>query len=210
MESLFKAYCKRSLLWLPERGIGYYTVVDNPYDQSYFDKYVSYALTPLGERLLNFRLEFVRQCTAGLLLDVGIGCGAFVEERNRRGSPTLGFDVNPVGIQWLKDRDWWGDYRERDTVENVSLWDVLEHMEEPTALLNKVTGYVFCSLPIFQNADHVLKSKHFRRDEHRWYFTEQGLMGWMRDSGFICVGRSDEETRLGREDILTFAFGKDR
>jgi hypothetical protein len=52
----------------------------------------------------------------------------------------------------------------------------------------------------------VLRSKHFRPQEHIWYFTREGLVNAMKACGFSLVAESDFETELGREDIGTFAF----
>lgn len=38
------------------------------------------------------------------------------------------------------------------------------------------------------------------------YFTDHGLVAWMAGYGFRHVERSDQETRLGREDIGTYVF----
>lgn len=203
-DPVFALWAREGLVWLPERGMGFYPVdpADEPYDESYFRKYQEYANTALGRALTRARVEFVAHHHKGALVDVGIGCGAFVEAR---GEGTLGFDVNPVGIRWLKERGLWRDpyYGQ---VEAVSLWDVLEHLPFPAALLANVRRWVFVSLPIFRDAEHLLASRHYRRDEHRWYWTTEGLVEWMSAHGFQCIDSSEMETRLGREDIGTFAF----
>jgi hypothetical protein len=65
------------------------------------------------------------------------------------------------------------------------------------------------SIPIFSGKDHALASKHFRPDEHYWYFTKVGLMGFMLGLGFTCRSESSFEIALGREDIQTFAFRRE-
>jgi hypothetical protein len=74
------------------------------------------------------------------------------------------------------------------------------------ALLANVREWVFVSLPIFRDAEHALRSKHFKPDEHCWYFTRNGLVFAMQTCGFALVSESNVETDLGREDIGTFAF----
>ena len=152
------------------------------------------------------RVEFVEQHYQGPLIDVGIGSGAFVELRRRaRRQPTYGYDVNPSGIGWLMDRNLFADPYAAP-FDAVSLWDVLEHMPEYPALLANVREWLFLSLPIFRDAEHVLRSKHFRPMEHCWYFTPTGLVTAMHWCGFALVSESMIETELGREDIGTFAF----
>jgi hypothetical protein len=88
----------------------------------------------------------------------------------------------------------------------ASFWDSLEHINNPDQILQYITDYVFVSMPIYENAEHVLRSKHFRKDEHCLYFTKDGFVNWMAGKGFDLLEISDFESRLGREDILSFAF----
>jgi len=88
----------------------------------------------------------------------------------------------------------------------MTLWDVLEHIPNYQLLLANVREWLFVSLPIFRDAEHVLRSKHFRPTEHCWYFTRDGLVYAMKQCGFELVAESTFETDLGREDIGTFAF----
>lgn len=91
----------------------------------------------------------------------------------------------------------------------VTLWDVLEHIPDYPALLANVREWLFLSLPIFRDAEHVLRSKHFRPDEHCWYWTRDGLVHAMKQCGFALKSESRIETELGREDIGTFAFRRE-
>ncbi len=195
------------MVWLPDPGIGYLQVRGFPYDGDYFDKYAGYAKTELGEALNTARLAMVnRWARDHQVVDVGIGSGQFVESRG--GAATLGFDVNPVGVKWLKAR---GKYRNPalgDPVDAVTFWDSFEHIADPAEILNNVTSWVFVSIPIFRDVLHVLSSKHFRPDEHCWYFTEAGFIRFMYDHGWDLMERSRMESDLGREDIGTFAFAR--
>ena len=185
--------------------MGYYPVTDQPYDQNYWDKYVGYAKSEMGRKITEARIKWVNQWASGLpVVDVGIGCGHFIEERVKT-DPTLGFDINPVGVRWLEDRSLLVSPYETE-VDAVSFWDVIEHIHNPEPLLRNVRQYVFASIPIFRDASQVLTSKHFRKDEHCWYWTARSFptfMGWF---GFDFIGASRFETDLGREDIMTFSF----
>jgi hypothetical protein len=86
------------------------------------------------------------------------------------------------------------------------MWDVLEHMHDFRPLLANVQQWLFLAVPIFRDAEHVLRSKHYRKDEHCWYFTRHGLVSMLRDSGFELIADSDMEIYAGREDIGAFAF----
>lgn len=202
-------FAARRLTWWPEIGIGHYPVEAGiePYDQHYFDQFAANAGTSLGQALMAARVEFVAQHYQGSLIDIGIGSGAFVDlrRRSRPMHPTFGYDVNPAGIAWLKRRRLLADPYAAP-FEAATLWDVLEHIHEFERLLAGVREWLFLSLPVFTDAAHVLRSKHFKPLEHCWYFTRDGLVWAMKNSGFELVSESAIETELGREDIGTFAF----
>jgi Methyltransferase domain len=149
------------------------------------------------------RVDFVARHYDGFLCDVGIGSGAFIELRGN----ACGYDVCSAAIEWLRTRNLLVDPY-RIAMPAISLWDVLEHIPEFWRLLRNVDQWLFVSLPIFTDARHALRSKHFRPDEHCWYWTRDGLVQMMRCLGFYLVEENDSETKLGREDIGSFAFTK--
>lgn len=183
--------------------MGYYPVKpsDMPYDAEYFARYQQQADTSIGRALTQARVDLVARHYAGPVLDVGIGCGQFVDAR----PDTTGFDVNPAGVEWLKDRDVFADpYAARVPV--LTFWDSLEHIMDPAAAVAQATDWVFVSLPIFDGAEHVLTSKHFRKDEHIFYWSDRGIRRWFAAQGFECVEHNQAETDIGREGIGSYAF----
>jgi hypothetical protein len=197
-------------MWWPQLGVGYYPTEAGylPYDQDYFDRFDRNAKTSLGRALMQARFNFVEQYHRGTLIDVGIGSGAFIEQRQRRRRSTYGYDVNPAGIAWLQERSLLVDPY-LVSFDAMTLWDVLEHIPDFSTLLANVREWLFLSLPIFRDAEHALRSKHFRPDEHCWYFTREGLLQVMKMCGFAMVAENEMETALGREDIGTFAFKRE-
>jgi hypothetical protein len=188
-------------------GVGYYPVdpAHAPYDQAYFDRFARDADTDLGRSLMAARCDFVDRHFRGTLIDVGIGCGAFVDLRRQRMQRTFGYDINPAGRKWLEDRNLLIDpYAASFKV--MTAWDVLEHIADFQPLLANCLGWLFLSLPIFRDVEHVLASKHFRPAEHCWYFSRNGLALAMKMCGFELVSENRIESDLGREDIGTFAF----
>ncbi|MCK1460904.1 methyltransferase domain-containing protein [Bradyrhizobium sp. 2] len=206
----FDACAERRLTWWPELGVGFYPIEAGvePYDADYFERYQRQADTEIGRALMQARVDFVNRHFAGAVLDVGIGSGAFIDRRNAASGgrrTTFGFDVNPIAAAWLKSRALWLDPYQGQ-VPAVTLWDVLEHIPDFGALLDRVSAWVFVSIPIFTSAQHVLRSKHFRRDEHVWYFTSEGLIRTFDGCGFDLAAMNTVETDLGREDIGSFVF----
>lgn len=204
---------RHSLTWFPESGVGYFEVPEaaQPYDGEYFERYRRQAATPLGRRLMRARVDLVARHWAGPVLDVGIGSGAFLEERGLGlirapgGDCDRGFDVNPAGVAWLRDLDVWGDLYGRRW-EAATFWDALEHIRRPDLALDQVEAIAFVAIPTFRGVEHVLASKHFRRDEHFWYWTRDGFCRFAAACGFEVVDIVATETALGREDVETFVL----
>ena len=195
---------ERRLQWLEDIGIGYYHVTDDPYGAEYFDNYAKLADTDIGRRLNAARVSmlFRHWGDPSGVVDIGIGAGTFVEAANIKG-----FDINPVGVAWLKERGRFHDpYAE--PVDVAVFNDSLEHILNPAPLLANVRHRVLVSVPIFRDVEHVLRSKHFKPSEHAWYFTERGFLWFMDAHGWKVVETNDYESVIGREDIKSFAFAR--
>lgn len=200
----FSQEIKSGLVWLPELGMGRYPVPKTrPYDESYFFRYQELADTDLGRELTAARIRLVARHYTGPVLDVGIGAGQFVTARPE----TKGFDVNPAGVEWLKERGAWANLY-RDRYQALTFWDSLEHIDRPDVAVARAEKWVFVSVPIFSGAEHVIRSRHFRRDEHIWYWTHEGLVAWFGEQGFELMESNGIETQLGREGIGSYAFAR--
>jgi hypothetical protein len=198
----FSQEVRKGLVWLPELGMGRFPVPKNrPYDESYFSHYRKLADTQLGRDLTAARIRLISRHYQGAVLDVGIGAGQFVEARPN----TKGYDVNPVGVDWLMQRGQFVDLY-ADCYPALSFWDSLEHIDRPDVAVAKAEKWVFVSVPIFDNGDHVVRSKHYRKAEHIWYWTHEGLINWFSSQGFALVEHNTLESELGREGIGSYAF----
>jgi hypothetical protein len=194
---------RRRLIWNDEFNFGYYPVdqADAPYDALYFAKYAGYAKTRMGAALEGTRLGMVARYTGGPVVDIGIGSGSFIAARPL----TWGYDINRAAVEWLHASDlYWNPYI--DDCRAVTMWDSLEHIPRFHDLLEHVLEWAFVSLPVFTCEADVLGSRHFRTDEHCWYFTPDGFIGVMRDLGWNCLEENWTESMLGRESIASFAF----
>jgi hypothetical protein len=193
------------LTWDEALGIGRGCDPDQTiYGADYWEKYRRYDVTSLGSFLTAGRIDFVRR-HMGMprmddLIDIGIGGGRFVIEM-----PCMGFDVNPVARDWLYANGRFA-LPELSQPRAMTFWDSLEHMKCPRDAIEPAREWIFVSMPIYKNRVHCLKSKHFRPGEHVWYFTQDGIGKFMCGFGFELVEVDNFEQKLGREDILTFAF----
>jgi hypothetical protein len=200
------------LVWWPHKGYGRElpdekTVVR--YDDDYFEKCRVREGTEVGKSLIEHRGAVL--CRHSRLehrtVDVGVGALGFVNYMQKCGMPIYGYDVNSSSEVILRSRDLFDDPTKL-AVDNVTCWDSLEHMLSPEAMLRNVRKKVLMSLPIFDSAEHVIRSKHYKPGEHIWYFTEAGLIRWMRDQGFGLLERNRDEERYGREGIGTYVFAR--
>ena len=194
-----------NLVWDVRFGYGYLDITPREYDEAYFKKYVGYAKTAMGQELTRRRVDFVNRWHQAELLDVGVGSGQFVKARPN----TWGYDINPVAIKMLSKAGLYADMNRR-TFPAYSFFDSFEHIKSHELFLKGLPSRtkLFLSIPTFTDIQHVFRSKHYRPDEHYWYFTAVGLMRYLSRFGFSCLEVDDFEIRLGREDILTFAFEK--
>ncbi|WP_455872018.1 methyltransferase domain-containing protein [Serratia proteamaculans] len=206
---LFSQHLESGLVFVPALGIGRYPVPvsQRPYDDSYFYKYQQLADTPMGHALTQSRVELVaRHHGSGMVLDVGIGAGQFVEARDK----TCGYDVNPAGVRWLKERGKWADLYEPWLPDYrfaaLTFWDSLEHIDQPELAVARAVQWVFVSIPIFTGGDDIMASHHYRPNEHIWYFTHDGIIRWFAEQGFTCVEHNTIESELGRSGIGSYAF----
>lgn len=187
-------------------GYGYLASVsgDDVYDENYFQSYVERAKTEMGEKLNQTRMELcdIEIKDSDSICDVGIGGGAFVSKYTGQG-----FDVNPHAVQWLKENNYYANPYEFE-FDYLTMWDVIEHIDNVKPLLNNVRKGVVISTPIYKDFYDVINSKHFKPNEHLWYFTDYGIRNYMRLFGFECVHADTRETDLGRESIGSYIFRK--
>lgn len=192
-----------TLLWSEEKGQGFHTRPAMLYSGDYFAHYQNLDAQPMGAMLTKARLELVRKYTDPRLgVDIGIGGGRYVEE-----SMGCGFDVCKDAVNWLHAGDCYLDpYTSFSQVHAVTCWDSLEHIPEPEKLLERVSNWLFVSMPIYDDMADVLQSKHYKPGEHLHYFTLTGFIDWCASLGFECVEVNHAETELGRDGITSFAF----
>lgn len=192
------------LQWYPALGLGYFPVKHQR--TAYYDQYSEYDGEPLTEQLNSERVDIVDQYVKGNVTDFGIGSGAFIRARGI--DRTKGYDIDHKAVKWLKDNQLFVNPYDKKikTTQCMTFWDSLEHLRLPQLILSRITQYVFISIPIFQNLEHIQESKHYKTNEHYWYFTLVGLISYMSYCDFNLEAHSDVETKLGREDITTFIF----
>lgn len=177
------------------------------YDDEYYNKCASYDGKEIADRINAGRIALVaKHYGNGRVVDIGIGSGEFIRKRPN----TFGRDVNPVAIEWLKRNDLWAE--RLDEFGAHTYWDVIEHLPEPEQYLRNVQlhGFLFASLPIFDDLTRIRESRHYRPNEHLYYFSRDGFENWMHAHGFLLLDHQTFETDAGRDSIHSFAFKRNR
>ena len=215
------------LRWCESLGLAFQADMSRsvPYDDAYFDRHAGYMGTPISDRIQAARINLVDSCpcvSPDCVLDIGIGSGTFLEAYAELGQLEVGggYDVNPRAVAWLEERSWlvdpWSDdlrfgWSEHGLRVCWTLWDVLEHLRNPHELLDLIReGDTLClTVPVFHDLRReVFKSKHFRPDEHYYYFTSAGLIRWLWSYRFELLTVTRDEQLAGRESVASFAFRK--
>jgi hypothetical protein len=181
-----------------DRGWGFLPP-DGPCMKDYWTDYQLLDATPMGRVLTALRAGFVNghvTLTDDGLVDVGIGGGAFCEYMD-----CLGIDIDTQALEWLGVLRWEGQ-----PVDVMTFWDSLEHIADPADYLDKVRNMVFVSTPIYLDQSDALTSKHYKPNEHLWYFTHDGLLAFMDMHGLTCIAHNGLEIDAGREGIRSYAF----
>lgn len=215
MEHNTLACCYRDDVWYHPQ-----TLESVQYDDDYFAKYQRYERSELGHKLASFRTDFVQQyCPTGTVLDFGIGSGDFMRSMWARGRAAVGHDVMSRSRKFLADHDAscnpWIDAI--GDMSAVTFWDTLEHLIAPTKLLARLAPgtFLFVSMPCYPfdplangQSPSITQWKHYRPGEHYLYFTAESFQSYLNAQGFDVLHVSDGESKLGRQDILTFVSRK--
>ncbi len=180
-----------------------------PYGDEYLAKVDGYESSDIAKAVNRGRCAMLARHLYGdaSVLDIGAGSGAFVRAAREVGFNALGFDVIPAAVRRLRTQglDWHCDPAGFDA---VTLWDTIEHMEDPGAMLTRLRPekMLFASIPVFSNLKEIRQSKHYRPGEHLYYWTAAGFVAWADRYGLRLVETSDHEIEGGRESIGAFAF----
>lgn len=191
------------LLFNKEFCVGYLrsNAGDEPYDEEYFHNYRRSAFTDIGLALTEARISLVDKFSdwEDRVCDVGVGSGEFASWCNH------GYDVNPFAVEFLKNMEIYANPYDEE-FDHLCFWDVLEHIEDPREILSRAKKGVFISMPIYYSFEDILNSKHFKPNEHIWYFSVIGLTKFMKENHFELQHFDMRETEIGRHQIGSFFF----
>lgn len=182
------------------------------YDDKYWAKVSSYEGSDIAAGVVAGRVSLLKRhaIPGRSVMDVGAGTGEFIRAAKAAGYFARGFDVMTKANKKLQDDGLYD--RNINAFRVVTMWDVIEHLENPQDVLDRVrpAGLLLASVPIFSSLESIRSSKHYRPGEHLYYWTEYGFTAWLAAYGFVLLERSRHEMEAGRENIMAFAFRRDR
>jgi len=197
--------------WVPEDAEGYWGADVVPsYGPDHVEPYWYHARVP------SYREFFARFAPRpGRLVDVGAGFGYFVRFARERGWDAEGWEISPGAVEWSR-RHVMAEGLHAGRVEDaglpeksvdvVTLWDVIEHVEDPVALVAwahgvlRPGGLLFLQTP---NVDfQLVRARLLRR--LRGVGEEATLMEarhHLNDFSFASMTRMLEATGYARHEF---------
>ena len=139
------------------------------------------------------------------LLDIGCGDGVFIDMAAEAGWSAMGLDPAatprkgpPEIIRGTLD-DLPGGLR----FDAITLWDVVEHLEEPLSVIEACRerlnpgGWLVMESGNFLSVDRVTSGKGWwaYQFDHRWYFSPDTLRELLRRAGFASFALHDSTPR---------------
>lgn len=173
--------------------------ISEQYDSSYFDLYRRRRAFRLKRGDCRLRaIELLRE--PGRLLDIGCSLGYFVEAADTRGWQASGVEISSYAAE--EARGFGLDVRtgvldeagyEDGSFDCVTMWDVLEHVPDPTRHMLEVRrvladgGLVVIGTPNLGHTQFRLKRerwRHLKPAEHIFYFQQASMQRLLDKSGF--------------------------
>lgn len=161
----------------------------------------------------------------GALLDVGCAMGVFLDAARNGGWDVTGVELSEFSSAYARDNLNLNVHTgslesaidrgrvQAGSFDVITLWDTLEHLTDPAALLKRVNyvlkegGWFFCST---LNIDSFLSRKQgqswhfFRPPKHLFYYSEQTLKRYLNNAGFTVKLNDDF-----RKDLVVLGAQKE-
>lgn len=169
------------------------------YDANYIKSSYGVYGDELNLRMAHLRLGYIIGSIGHIptsILDVGYGAGHFLSTANNIIDNCYGFDV-------IKDLDVpkcftfvdrWLELK----VDVLTMFDVLEHFEDPYIIKNANANYISVSMPEchYFDDDWFFNWKHRKPNEHLNHFNKTSLGNFMRECGYSTINITNIEDTI--------------
>ncbi|MBU0952732.1 MAG: class I SAM-dependent methyltransferase, partial [Elusimicrobia bacterium] len=205
------------------------------YQEEYFKPWISKLQEP---RLKFFvkrweKIEKPALAAKGKILDVGCGPGEFLSFAKKDGWETFGTEISAFAAAHAAKKFglnvFTGDLREAKFPDNnfdvVTIWHVLEHMPDPSAVLKEInriikpSGVLVIAVPNLNNYIYMLAYTVFKlkklklfvmgeREIHVSFFTSKTLRNLLDKTGFKIIKETVDKGRsFWAERVIDYASG---
>jgi len=155
----------------------------------------NYRVNRFGKERVDILSKFLPENKKIKYLDIGCSTGFVVEAAKNIGWEAIGIDLNPSAINFGRDRGL--DLRNnsldeisfnKKSFDIISLFDVLEHLPDPTDIINQALGYLkkggilFIYVPNWDSASRILlgEDAHFIWPTHHLnYYTPNTICDFL-------------------------------
>jgi 2-polyprenyl-3-methyl-5-hydroxy-6-metoxy-1,4-benzoquinol methylase len=146
----------------------------------------------------------------GSLIDIGAGDGSFVRTMRGRGWNAHG--IEPARPLADRARALGSDTVTSGTIDDLppdrafdaaTMWDVIEHVEDPMAVLRKAAarlkpdGWLFIETGNYQSEDRIVSGDdwYLWQEDHRWYLAPPVVERMLRELGFHRIVHAQKPFR---------------
>lgn len=118
--------------------------------------------------------------TDSRVLELGPGTGCMMEVMRRHCLSVDGFDIAPTDHVTIDQ-----DEARRRHWDLLIACDVIEHMPDINSIFDYTFDWAYISTPCRpDDIDLLANWRHFRPNEHLWYFTRDELSRWFDAKGY--------------------------
>jgi len=171
------------------------------YPKEYYSSYgkKTNELSFLSKDRINLIKRFKK---SGRVLDVGCQSGLFLKKLEKEGFKVYGVDISEDSCNYAKNilnlkniycKDIMDIEFKEDFFDIITLWHVLEHLEDPVLVLKKLykylkkDGYIFIECPNISSFSNIIfkdKSPSLDVPRHLWFFSSSTLKKLLYKIGF--------------------------
>jgi SAM-dependent methyltransferase len=167
-------------------------------DKNYFKHWFEYKdIKYVTDNLRVDKLKNYVHC--GTLLDYGSGLGYFLDAASKKGFTSYGIETSKFGVEYSNEHYNFNTIQysglplpfKDNFFEAISIWHVLEHIEEPIELLKefkrilKPNGYLIIEVPNLNGILSVIRGKKkLPLIEHLFHYTPSTLNSLLKISDF--------------------------